>query len=225
MLEVITYYAETICIIGFGVCMIGLVCYKFELVEANSWEEAIKKMFPALWKQIKRFCVALKKPLKKIYEFFYDGYTNRDIIRKMPDISLILFGDETTELLNRLSNKPYDTPTFIDYQPNINGISWYNIGALGLVRAYKDLAYADRVRMISNILQNYFIETRGRRVALYLKVVSPTRLYFAVALSEDGQAFLEQQEANNQVQVCESMDNVPLEEEIEIFSHTESEEE
>lgn len=217
------FHIENICIIGFAICIIGLVCYKFEIVKANSWEEAIKKMFPALWKLIKRICVALRKPMKIIFKFFYEGFTNQDLVKAMVDTSRILMNAEVMDLVNRLSNKPYDTPTLTSYIANINGIAWYDIGALRLVSAYKDLLFDDFVRMISNIIQNYFMETRGIGVDLYIKVATPTRLYFAIALSENGKAFLEQQEANNKLKESESIIAIPLEEEIEIFSNSESE--
>lgn len=200
-------YLGNLCIMGFGICMTGLICYKCKIVKANSWENAIKEMFKAFGRLLIKFC-----------KFMYDGFTNQDVAQMMVNNSLILMNDEVMQLVNRVSGKPYDTPTLISYIPNINGISWYDIGALRLVPAYKDLLHNDLIKMLFNIIQNYFMETRGVSVSLYIKVATPTRLYFAIALSEQGQNFLEMQQTNDAMTESEMIVDAPLEEQIELFS-------
>ena len=53
--------------------------------------------------------------------------------------------------------------------------------------------------MAESIIQNFYMETRGIRVKVFIKVASPKRLYFAIPLSVEGEEYLEKQ-AQPQIQ-------------------------
>ena len=57
-------------------------------------------------------------------------------------------------------------------------------------------------------------ESRGCQVAVYIKVATPTRLYFAVALSEDSKRFLDSQEPSAVESVSDPMQDMGLAETV-----------
>lgn len=65
---------------------------------------------------------------------------------------------------------------------------------MGLIPLYQGLTRSDICGMAENIIQNFYLETRGRSVKIFIKVASPTRLYFAIPLSEEAEEYLEKQE-------------------------------
>ena len=108
--------------------------------------------------------------------------------------ALILADQETLELIDALNGHPYDTPALASYIPDVNGVSWTDIKAVGLVERYKDITNEQIAQICRNIIETYFMKSRGCQVKVYIKVATSTRLYFAVALSEDGKRFLNSQE-------------------------------
>ena len=64
---------------------------------------------------------------------------------------------------------------------------------MGLVQLYQGLTRSDICEMAENIIQNFYMETRGIGVKIFIKVASPTRLYFAIPLSVEGEKYLEKQ--------------------------------
>ena len=134
----------------------------------------------------------LKSASPVITDIFYSitGQTNP---KKIINPAFMLSDCEVLALVKRLDGHPYDTPTLISYIPNSNGVSYYEIGAVGLVEKYKGLTVSELAQLILHVIRNFFMETRNIQVWIYLIVVSPTRLRFAVALSEEGRRILELQ--------------------------------
>ena len=128
--------------------------------------------------------------------------------------ALILTNQETLEVVDALNGHPYDTPALASYISNVNGISWTDIKAVGLVERYKDITNEQIAQICRNIIETYFMKSRGCQVAVYIKVATPTRLYFAVALSEDSKRFLDSQEPSAVESVSDPMQDMGLTETV-----------
>ena len=73
-------------------------------------------------------------------------------------------------------------------------LSKTEIGAVGLTTAYKNLTTADLKEIAIRTIQNFYFETRGIVPPVYIKVATEKRLYFAIPLCAEGEAFLKKQE-------------------------------
>lgn len=102
--------------------------------------------------------------------------------------------EEVPKLVERFKNSPYIVPSLSRYVSNSLGVLWLDIKAMGLIPLYQGLTRSDICGMAENIIQNFYLETRGRSVKIFIKVASPTRLYFAIPLSEEAEEYLEKQE-------------------------------
>lgn len=192
---------------------IGYLIYKAELSsEVHTWEDGVKKA------------------LTFGFEFVYEELLGKVLPDKLVNPALICSNQEVLELVARLNDHPYDTPVLVSYISNANGIDWYDFAAVGLAPKYKNMANEQIARIACYKIQTFFMETRGCKVALYIKVATPTRLYFAVALSENGRKFLEKQANPTPTETrsdTASTDTSPapgtLEETIELFPKQDSE--
>lgn len=193
-----------------GIMLCGFVVYK--CWELNSWELGVKKFLTDGFQLIYKFCT-----------FAYYELTGKVPCAQIINASLMLQIKEQLELVARFYMHPYDTPVLVSYIPNINGISWFDISAPSLISHYKELGFKGIVNIATNIIQTFYMETRNIKVYLFIKIATPTRLCFAIALSEEGRNFLEKQCAD--VYVDENIiDTVsPLEEEIDLFPPSEEE--
>lgn len=177
--------------------IIGYAVYKSESSSADTWEKGIIS--------------ALTFGFNALYEEF----TGQRIPAKIVDSALILTNQEALELTRRFANHPYDTPRLESYTPNANGILWCDIRAVRPTPQYSDLTYREKQEMAFNTIQTFYMEVRNTQVEIDLKIVSPTRLYFAIPLSEEGKAFLlKQHEANKQPEIYEQSFDI-LEETID----------
>ncbi|MCI6421263.1 MAG: hypothetical protein MR816_04220 [Blautia sp.] len=164
-----------------GVAM-GCVAFEFGLVDKDFCKKTLLSLFRAL-----------KKAASFLYELFYEELKGEPLPDKVRNISYLLTDQEALELVSTLSGHPYDTPTLASYSVDGQGIAWYDIHAVGLAPAYKECPPRQVARICSHLVQNFFMESRGTQIALYLKVVSPTRLCLAVPLSVSAQRLLEAQ--------------------------------
>lgn len=122
-----------------------------------------------------------------------------ELTGKLPDGQIInpafiLTQKEAVDLANRFHGKPYNLPFSGDFQQNCNGILWMEIVAVGLTTAYKNLTTVDLKEIAIRTIQNFYFETRGIVPPVYIKVATEKRLYFAIPLCAEREAFLKKQE-------------------------------
>ena len=163
----------------------GYFLYKLYPDETDSWEDGVKFMLQIAFSGI-----------KAIFRFVCREMEGKDLQDYEVNPALILADQETLELIDALNGHPYDTPALSSYIPDVNGVSWTDIKAVGLVERYKDITNEQIAQICRNIIETYFMKSRGCQVKVYIKVATSTRLYFAVALSENGKRFLNNQESS-----------------------------
>lgn len=195
--------------IGIVFCLMGYVLYK--LGYARSVEEGsglVGSLIASAVLAVFRFLPKIFRPLFRfLYEAVYVGWTGHDLPEKLAHAERILSNAEVLELVQKFKNSPYIVPSQGDYIPNYQGILWLDIKAVGLVPLYQGLTRGDICEMAENIIQNFYMETRGIRVKVFIKVASQTRLYFAIPLSVEGEKYLEKQ-AQEQPQIQDSYEDV-----------------
>lgn len=213
--DIIFLIINFICISWTIITLVGYALYK-NRDEINSWEEGIKRIMT--WG----------------FNWFYEEATGQDIKKNIPFFTP-LTNTEVLQLVNNFAGHPYDTPVLYSYVPNLHGISWYDIRALGLTQTYMSLSNNNIAQMAEFIIQTYFMRTRNTQITVYIRVASPIRLYFAIPLSQNGDTFLQKQSQlatanvfssvnlgspnglNPSVDSGSSVDSDSLEEEIDIF--------
>lgn len=207
---------STISILWTVISLIGYVLYK-NREEINSWEDGVKRIMTIG------------------FNWFYEEATRQNEEKNLLNTSLMLTNTEVLELVKNFDKHPYETPTIYSYNPNSYGVAWYDIHALGLSPAYTGLSNEQIKQMAEFVIQNYFMYTRNTQIPIYILATSPTRLFFAIPLSENGQLFLEKQRqpaaTHNCSSIClssskglnpsmntdSSIDSDSLEEEINLF--------
>lgn len=195
--------------IGIAFCLMGYVLYK--LGYARSVEEGsglIGSIIAYGVLAVFRFLPKIFRPLFRfLYEAIYEGWTGHSLPEKLERTERILSNAEVLELVQKFKNSPYIVPSQGDYIPNYQGILWLDIKAVGLAPRYQSFVREDICNMAENTIQNFYMETRGIRVKVFIKVASPTRLYFAIPLSVEGEKYLEKQ-VQDQTQIQDSCEDV-----------------
>lgn len=190
-------------------CLGGYILYK--MGEAENTEEGagmlgaciasvaltVLHFLPKIFRTLFRF----------LYEAVYEGWTGHDLPEKLIHAERILSNAEVLELVQKFKNNPYIVPSLGGYIPNYQGILWLDIKAVELALRYQSFIREDICNMADYIIQNFYMETRGIRVKVFIKVASPKRLYFAIPLSVEGERYLEKQ-AQEQPQIQDSYEDV-----------------
>jgi len=190
-------------------CLGGYILYK--MGEAENTEEGagmlgaciasvaltVLHFLPKIFRTLFRF----------LYEAVYEGWTGHDLPEKLIHAERILSNAEVLELVQKFKNNPYIVPSLGGYIPNYQGILWLDIKAVELALRYQSFIREDICNMADYIIQNFYMETRGIRVKVFIKVASPKRLYFAIPLSVEGEKYLEKQ-AQEQPQIQDSYEDV-----------------
>lgn len=190
-------------------CLGGYILYK--MGEAENTEEGagmlgaciasvaltVLHFLPKIFRTLFRF----------LYEAVYEGWTGHDLPEKLIHAERILSNAEVLELVQKFKNNPYIVPSLGDYIPNYQGILWLDIKAVELALRYQSFIREDICNMADYIIQNFYMETRGIRVKVFIKVASPKRLYFAIPLSVEGEKYLEKQ-VEDQPQIQDSYEDV-----------------
>ena len=186
-------------------CLGGYILYK--MGEAENTEEGagmlgaciasvaltVLHFLPKIFRTLFRF----------LYEAVYEGWTGHDLPEKLIHAERILSNAEVLELVQKFKNNPYIVPSLGGYIPNYQGILWLDIKAVELALRYQSFIREDICNMADYIIQNFYMETRGIRVKVFIKVASPKRLYFAIPLSVEGEKYLEKQvQEQPQIQDC-----------------------
>ena len=201
---------EIFCVIYIFTTFAGLVIYKFEVLPADSWEDAIRKMFPAFFK----WCVKTIPPaFAGVCKWFYEEATGKGSDADMQNEVLILSNQEVLSITKKLDGHPYDTPSLNTYKMH-HSIMWIEISAVRAVATYADLDSRTLGRIAKGIIQSYYMETRETQVPLYILKASPEILQFAVPLSENGQKYLHEQYKDITFEKSDS--TMKLEEEIPV---------
>lgn len=160
--------------------------------------------------------VAIGKNIMHCATEIVNTANGKDLLKYQIDNSLILQADEEDNFTERFAGHPYDTPSFVNSQIQ-EGVSWYEIQAIRLVSRYENLSPQNLTRMAEKIIQKYMKNTRKTNVDIFVKIATPTRLYFGIALSMQGQKVL-LKERQNQASVMIEDAPPPLEEAIDLFS-------
>ena len=181
----------------------GYVIYRLYPESTERWEDGVSFMVHLVF-----------DPLISLSKFIYKKVVEKLLTDQTIDMTYMLTDQETLDLVDNLKDHPYDTPALASYIPNANGISWIDIKAVGLVGRYKDVTYEQTATICRNVIENYFMRTRGCQVAVYIRVASPTRLYFAVPLSEAGKRFLDRQKESAVESVGDPVAAEPLTETV-----------
>lgn len=195
--------------IGITFCLMGYILYK--LGYARSVEEGsglLGSIIASAILDVLRFLPKIFRPLFRfLYEAVYEGWTGHDLPEKLIHAERILSNAEVLELVQKFKNNPYIVPSLGDYIPNYQGILWLDIKAVELALRYQSFIREDICNMADYIIQNFYMETRGIRVKVFIKVASPKRLYFAIPLSVEGEKYLEKQ-VEDQPQIEDSYEDV-----------------
>lgn len=176
-------------------CLGGYILYK--MGEAENTEEGAGMLgasIASIALTVFRFLPKIFRPLFRfLYEAVYEVWTGHELPEKLAHTERILSNAEVLELVQKFKNSPYIVPSLFKYIPNSLGVLWLDIKAVGLVPLYQGLTRSDICEMAENIIQNFYMETRGTCVNIFIKVASPTRLYLAIPLSVEGEKYLEKQ--------------------------------
>ena len=176
-------------------CLGGYILYK--MGEAENTEEGAGMLgacIASVALTVLHFLPKIFRPLFRfLYEAVYEGWTGHDLPEKLIHAERILSNAEVLELVQKFKNNPYIVPSLGDYIPNYQGILWLDIKAVELALRYQSFIREDICNMADYIIQNFYMETRGIRVKVFIKVASPKRLYFAIPLSVEGEKYLEKQ--------------------------------
>lgn len=205
-------------------CII-LLLHKTGLFTLDEWFEKIEKCAAAVRRTWTRLAELLKRHKKEIWsavfsalkcirKFFaeFGRYLHgEDTQEYMENASLILTDEDAIELSKRLDGHPYEAPTFCNFLKS-SGIVRYEYRACGLAGKYGSLDADGIFRVSFHQIRNYMIETRMAQPYIRVEVATPTRLFFAIALSEHGQAILEKQ--GNVSSLQEKSPAAALEEEV-----------
>lgn len=193
-------------IILYSICgfMIGgYVIYRLYPESTERWEDGVSFMVHLVF-----------DPLISFAKFIYKKVVEKLLTDQTVDMTYMLADQETLDLVDTLKDHPYDIPALASYIPNANGISWIDIKAVGLAGRYKDITYEQIITICQNVIETYFMKTRGCQAAVYIRVASPKRLYFAVPLSEAGKRFLDRQEMSAVESVGDPVAAEPLTETV-----------
>lgn len=191
--------------IGITFCLMGYILYK--LGYARSVEEGSGLIGSIIADGVLTVFRFLPKIFRTLFRFLYEGWTGHDLPEKLVHAERILSNAEVLELVQKFKNSPYIVPSVANYIQNNLGILWLDIKAVGLIPLYQGLTRIDICGMAESIIQNFYMETRGIRVKVFIKVASPKRLYFAIPLSVEGEKYLEKQ-AQEQPQIQDSYEDV-----------------
>lgn len=190
-------------------CLGGYILYK--MGEAENTEEGAGMLgacIASVALTVLRFLPKIFRPLFRfLYEAVYEGWTGHDLPEKLIHAERILSNAEVLELVQKFKNNPYIVPSLGDYIANYQGILWLDIKAVELALRYQSFIREDICNMADYIIQNFYMETRGIRVKVFIKVASPKRLYFAIPLSVEGEKYLEKQ-VEDQPQIQDSYEDV-----------------
>ena len=182
----VLYNLETLMMI-FGVLIaVGFVAYKMKF--ADSWEGGVKLILKTFWYGI-----------KKIGKFLYEEFSGKAAQEEEINEKIYLTNQEMMNFVDEFDGRPYNTPILAGSEIK-NGIWWADISAASLSPAYRDTSMDTIKDLCQKVIQRFFMKVRETSVKVYIRVVTPTRLYFAIPLSEKGRKFLEDQIASENAQ-------------------------
>ena len=206
MSKTINYLIILIPLIILLIHYIGLFIYKKGKCNTTSWEEGIKMVYKSIVSLISNFiswCLSSTPPDKAI------------------NTILCLQDFEYLEILNRLREHPFDTPTLLGfYQDFNNHVLKIEVSAVCLVSKYKDISNSMIEEIVTNLVQTYYLETRKCKVDVFLPVVSPKYICIAIPLSSYGKEILMEKQASSKEYAPDNR-SILLEEEVNIFEDKE----
>ena len=182
----VLYNLETLVMI-FGVLIaVGFIAYKMKF--ADSWEGGVKLILKTFWYGV-----------KKIGKFLYEEFSGQAAQEEEINEKIYLTNQEMMNFVDEFDGRPYNTPILAGSEIK-NGIWWADISAASLSPTYRDTSMDTIKDLCQKVIQRFFMKVRETSVKVYIRVVTPTRLYFAIPLSEKGRKFLEDQIASENAQ-------------------------
>lgn len=182
----VLYNLETLAMI-FGVLIaVGFIAYKMKF--ADSWEGGVKLILKTFW-----------YGFKKIGKFLYEEFSGKAAQEEEINEKIYLTNQEMMNFIDEFEGRPYNTPILAGSEIR-NGIWWADISAASLSPTYRDTSMDIIKDLCQKVIQRFFMKARETSVKVYIRVVTPTRLYFAIPLSEKGRKFLEDQIASENAQ-------------------------
>lgn len=195
------------------ICVVVIICSGYFVHICNSkyaptWGDGIARVLAMIFEIMLSvpYCIIKVLPLVLSAMFKFVKWlvteakkssTNEDVLEMLSDPARMLTDEEILELVKSFDMHPYDTPTLSNYDPGTNGVSWYNIEAIKLTDTYSNLTHAQLSKMCYHKIENYIMETRGIKVPVYIKVATPTQLYFVIPLSKHVEKLLSKQSQEN----------------------------
>lgn len=162
---------------------------------------------------------AMKGAIQGIANIFYEELTGKSPIAQIENTILKLTAFEREELRKYLEGHPYDMLRLTSYDIK-NSICFFDFDATGLASRYAEISTEEIAKMCAFRVQTFFKEKRQISYLVYIDplVATPTRLCFAIPLSENGIRFLEQQHQTEIAATSQSEKHPPqrLEEEIDL---------
>lgn len=133
----------------------------------------------------------IKFGVVKIATWIKEQANGEDLYKYMSDVSLILSAEELNNLQDKLNGHPYDTPVLLSYESPSDGTVRYTFEALGLAEKYKGMEGVELGKIPQFTICNYIMATRYRQVPVCILEATPTRLCFAIPISEYGKEKLQ----------------------------------
>ncbi|MBE5943056.1 MAG: hypothetical protein E7264_11045 [Lachnospiraceae bacterium] len=206
------------------IAILGYVRYKNPKYNANTWQDGNRQVIRIIYNLLKKYVFPIVFELWRfILKLFcwligkYIKWWNKKNISKEVNNSLILTDKEYIEIKKRLKDNPFEFPRIgnIYLDDIMKGILRFDILAIGLVSKYKDIENTTIGEIVCSVVIDFYQETRGQPVNVYITVASPIRVQIAIALSEFGSYMLQKELAKaNQCDRGILIDT--LEEEIDI---------
>lgn len=205
MLDLLLFIVPQIALVWAIICMLAFILYLCGFKNCQSWESCVKLL-----------CTGL-------FTWIIEGLSGENPPRKAVNPALFLSNQEALTLVRRFDHRPFDSPALSGCHADTKNILWFDVAASGLVPSYQETDTATLRRLCENRIQTYFMETRETQVPVFVRVLTPDRLYFAVPTSEEGRQHLIQTEAPGSPEKKTEALPAQMEEEVEIFDCEEPE--
>lgn len=188
-------------------CIIGFIAYKRHMYGALRWEDGFYALAMGL--------IALFSKLIPVIRNKVDIWWSDNTIKYERNLDI----REVLEVVKKLENHPYETPTLANYNVDIVGesVMHVDIKAVGVVDKYAQIPNETIKEISYNTIQNFFMETRNIQVEVYILVATPNRLYFEIPLSDRGRKNIEKKIASLPKDENKFDKSDLMEEEISLF--------
>lgn len=176
-----------------SIIIAGLMIYI--LGYAESAQEGFRKLF----KHIGKAVVGIGRLIVKVVATVYRWGTEDETVVYQRDASLILSPEETTALIEKLSDHPYETPSLDGIAIDNSGIFSITVGAVGFAPRYRDLTQHQALQLTRRVVSEFLRENRGIIPPFYVAIATPYRFLLHIPLSQYGVETLKRRIEQEQV--------------------------